>query len=77
MNQIIKDFYNKIRVAEEAEVKQTLIAELKIYINSLPVEEQERYRETVIASIESKFEVMDKLVDAYQALKNDYIQFAS
>ncbi|MEI7581498.1 hypothetical protein [Runella sp.] len=77
MNQIIKDFYNKIRVAEEAEVKQKLIAELKIHINGLSVEEQKRYRETVIASIESKFEVMDKLVDAYQALKNDYIQFAS
>ena len=77
MNQIIKDFYNQIRGVENTEVKEIRMAELKMYINSHSVEEQQKYRETVIASIESKFEAMDKLVDAYQALKNDYIQFAS
>ncbi|MFN4145489.1 MAG: hypothetical protein ACK4GN_06675 [Runella sp.] len=76
MNPVIKDFYNKIRSMEDSIQQEILINELKEYVSSLSTEEQELYRQNAIASIESKLEIMDKLVTAYEAMKNDYLQFA-
>jgi hypothetical protein len=76
MNPIIKDFQQKNRNVESDSVKQNLITDLKNHVQTLSKEEQNTFREDVISNIESKFEVMDKLIESYEAIKKDYLEFA-
>lgn len=43
---------------------------------ALSAKEREEYRVSTLASIRSKTEVMDKLIAAYEAMKEDALHFA-
>ena len=45
--------------------------ELQQYVLTLTVADQQLYRDTIIASIESKFAIMDTLIAAFEAVKKD------
>jgi hypothetical protein len=70
-NQTIKKFQQEIREATSSDEKQLIASKLHSYIATLPFEQQEAYKKSVLITIESKFEVMDKLIEAYEAIKKD------
>lgn len=72
--ELIKKYQKNIQEATSQVEKQTIASQLHAYIGTLPIHEQEVYKSNVLANIESKFEVMDKLIAAYQAIKKDDLQ---
>jgi hypothetical protein len=70
-NQLIKKYQQEIREATSQDEKQLIASKLHSYIATLSVEEQESYKKGILTVIESKFEVMDKLIEAYEAIKKD------
>jgi hypothetical protein len=68
---LIKKYQEAIKNANHQEEKQNIASQLHEYISTLPKSEQEEYKLSVITTIESKFEVMDKLLAAYEAIKKD------
>jgi hypothetical protein len=70
-NQLIKKYQQEIREATSQDEKQLIASKLYSYISTLSVEEQESYKKGILTVIESKFEVMDKLIAAYEAIKKD------
>ena len=68
---LIKKYQQAIKEATSQEEKQGIASKLHSYIATLSVSEQEAYKSSVITIIESKFEVMDKLLAAYEAIKKD------
>ena len=71
---LIKKYQKNIQEATSQEQKQAIASKLHAYIGTLPTYEQEAYKSSVLANIESKFEVMDKLIAAYEAIKKDDLQ---
>ena len=69
--QLIKKYQQEIKQATSKNEKQLIASKLLAYILTLPDEEQKSYKESVLTVIESKFEVMDKLIAAYEAIKKD------
>lgn len=74
--EIIKKYQQAIKKATSQEEKQSIASQLHSYIDTLPASEQEAYKSSVIATIESKFEVMDKLLAAYEAIRKDDLVLA-
>ena len=72
--ELIKKYQKNIQKATSQEEKQVIASQLHAYIGTLPTYEQEAYKSSVLANIESKFEVMDKLIAAYEAIKKDDLQ---
>lgn len=70
-NTLIKKYQKEIREATSQEQKERVAFNLHAYIGTLPVHEQEEYKSGVLSIIESKFEVMDKLIAAYEAIRKD------
>jgi hypothetical protein len=73
---LIKKYQQGIKDATSQEEKQLIASQLHSYIATLPVSEQEAYKTSVITTIESKFEVMEKLLAAYEAIKKDDLVLA-
>ncbi len=73
---LIKKYQQSIKEATSKEEKQNIASQLHVYISTLSVNEQEAYKSSVITTIESKFEVMDKLLAAYEAIKKDDLVLA-
>lgn len=73
---LIKKYQKAIKEAITQEEKQAIASQLHSYIATLSVSEQEAYKSNVITTIESKFEVMDKLLAAYEAIKKDDLVLA-
>jgi hypothetical protein len=72
--ELIKKYQKSIQEATSQAEKQAIAFQLHAYIGTLPIHEQEAYKASVLANIESKFEVMDKLIAAYEAIKKDDLQ---
>lgn len=68
---LIKKYQQEIRKATSQEQKQQIASNLHAYIGTLSIHEQEAYKLGVLSIIESKFEVMDKLIAAYEAIRKD------
>ena len=68
---LIKQYQQKIREAASQEQKEQIASNLHAYIATLLIQEQEEYKLGVLSVIESKFEVMDKLIAAYEAIRKD------
>lgn len=68
---IINKFQQAIKSASTQAEKQEIAKELHAYIGTLSLDEQEIYKVNVISTIERKFEVMDKLIAAYEAIRKD------
>jgi hypothetical protein len=73
---IIKKYQQGIKEATSQEEKKAIASQLHSYIATLSVSDQEAYKSSVITTIESKFEVMDKLLAAYEAIKKDDLVLA-
>jgi hypothetical protein len=73
---LIKNFQQAIKEATSQEEKQAIASKLHSYIATLSISEQEEYKSSVITTIESKFEVMDKLLAAYEAIRKDDLVLA-
>ena len=71
---LIKKYQKNIQEATSQDEKQVIASKLHTYIGTLPTHEQEAYKLSILANIESKFEVMDKLIAAYEAIKKDDLQ---
>jgi hypothetical protein len=71
MSRQIKKYQQGIKEATSQEEKQAIASQLHSFIATLSICEQEGYKSSVITTIESKFEVMDKLLAAYEAIKKD------
>ena len=71
MTELIKKYQQAIKEATSQEDKQVIASQLHSYIATLTVSDQETYKSSVITTIESKFEVVDKLLAAYEAIKKD------
>ena len=69
--ELIKKYQDNIHKASSQDEKQAIASQLHAYIGTLPIYEQEVYKAGVLANIENKFEVMDKLIAAYEAIKKD------
>ena len=70
-NQFIKKYQQEIREAKSQDEKHLIASKLHSYVATLTIEEQEAYKNSILTVIESKFEVMDKLIAAYDAIKKD------
>ena len=74
-NPIIKSYHKQISEATSQEEKLAIALHLHQHVRTLFVEEREEYRVSTLASIRSKTEVMDKLISAYEAMKEDASNF--
>ena len=68
---LIRKYQQEIREATSQEQKELIASNLHAYIGTLPIHVQEEYKLGVLSIIESKFEVMDKLIAAYEAIRKD------
>ena len=75
-NSIIKSYQKQISEVTSQEEKLAIASRLYEYVRTLSVEEREEYKMNTLASIRSKTEVMDKLIAAYEAMKEDSLNFA-
>jgi CHASE3 domain sensor protein len=75
-NLIIKSYQKQISEATSQEEKLAIASRLHEYVRTLSAEEREEYKTSTKASIRSKTEVMDKLIAAYEAMKEDALNFA-
>ncbi|MDZ7898130.1 MAG: hypothetical protein U5N85_08890 [Arcicella sp.] len=73
---LVKKYQEAIKNATSQEEKQSIASQLHTYVSTLSLSEQEEYKTGVIMTIESKFEVMDKLLAAYEAIKKDDLVLA-
>ena len=75
-NLIIKSYQKQISEATSQEEKLVIASRLHEYVRTLSAEEREEHKMNTLASIRSKTEVMDKLIAAYEAMKEDALHFA-
>lgn len=76
LNPIIKSHQKQISEATNQEEKLAVASRLHEYVRTLSAAEREEYKTSTKASIRSKTEVMDKLIAAYEAMKEDALHFA-
>jgi flagellar motility protein MotE (MotC chaperone) len=75
-NPIIKSYQKQISESINQDEKLSIASRLHEYVRTLSAEEREEYKTSTKASIRSKTEVMDKLIAAYEAMKEDTLNFA-
>jgi trans-aconitate methyltransferase len=68
---LIKKYQQEIREANTLVEKQLIASKLHAYVETLSLQEQQMYKNSVLTTLENKFEVMDKLIAAYEAIKKD------
>ncbi len=73
---IVKSYQKEISEAKSQEEKLAVASRLHEYVRTLSVKEREEYKVSTLASIRSKAEVMDKLIAACEAMKEDALNFA-
>ena len=76
MDNTIKKYQNQISEAETKEEKLKIASQLHDYVRTLSATEREEYKVSTKAAINSKMVVMDKLLSAYEAMKEDALHFA-
>ena len=76
MDNTIKKYQNQIREAQTKEEKLKIASQLHDYVRTLSATEREEYKVSTKAAINSKMVVMDKLLSAYEAMKEDALHFA-
>jgi hypothetical protein len=76
VNNTIKTYQNQISQAKTKEEKLQIASQLHDYVRTLSETEREEYKISTKAAINSKMEVMDKLLSAYEAMKGDALHFA-
>jgi hypothetical protein len=76
MNEIIKTYQSQISQAKTRDEKLQIASQLHDYVRTLSETEREAYKISTKAAINSKMEVMDKLLSAYEAMKEDALHFA-
>lgn len=76
MNNTIKEYQNYISQVKTKEEKLQIASQLHDYVRTLSETEREAYKISTKAAINSKMEVMDKLLSAYEAMKEDALHFA-
>ena len=76
INPFIKSYQKRISEAISQEEKLAIASRLHECVRTLSEEEREEYRISTLASIRSKTEVIDKLIAAYEAMKEDALHFA-
>ncbi len=75
-NLIIKSYQKQISESTTQEEKLAIASRFHEYVRTLSKEEREEYKINTKASIRSKTEVMDKLIAAYETMKEDALHFA-
>ncbi len=75
-NLITKTYQNQISQAKTKEEKLQIASQLHDYVRTLSETEREEYKISTKAAINSKMAVMDKLLSAYEAMKEDALHFA-
>lgn len=76
MDNTIKTYQNQISEAKTKEEKLKIASQLHDYVRTLSETEREEYKISTKAAINSKMVVMDKLLSAYEAMKEDALHFA-
>jgi molecular chaperone GrpE (heat shock protein) len=76
MNNTISEYQYQISQANSKEEKIQIASQLHDYVRTLSEAEREAYKTSIKAAINSKMEVMDKLLSAYEAMKKDALHFA-
>ena len=76
MNNTIKTYQNQISEAKTKEEKLKIASQLHDYVRTLSETERKEYKISTKAAINSKMVVMDKLLSAYEAMKEDALHFA-
>lgn len=70
----IKYLQKQYKLAATEQDKTLIAKQLQDYVKTLPASDQEAYRKEVITDIEHKFDTMDKVIAAYEALKEEYLK---
>ena len=76
MNNTIKTYQSQISQAKTKDEKLQIASQLHDYVRTLSETEREEYKVNRKVAINSKMEVMDKLLSAYEAMKEDALHFA-
>jgi molecular chaperone GrpE (heat shock protein) len=76
MNNTISEYQNQISQANSKEDKLQIASQLHDYVRTLSEIEREEYKTSTKAAINSKMGVMDKLLAAYEAMKEDALHFS-
>jgi hypothetical protein len=76
MRQEILDFRKKMQSAASKEEAQLIAYELHAFLRTLPEEEQTAFKEDVKARVKSKLNVIEKLFDTYEAVRQDRMNYA-
>lgn len=76
INNTIKAYQNQISTAKAKEVKLQMASQIHDYALTLSETEREEYKRSTKAAINRKMEVMDKLLSAYEPMKEDALHFA-
>lgn len=76
MNKYINELQHKI-LAETSEIeKDKLFSEIKRYVSNLPPESLKNYKEEAIESINKDFQEIEKLLETYELMKNNMLQYS-
>lgn len=76
MDAYIKEIKKKIRASNDQTEIEQLRSELKAHVATFTEEEFAIYRKESIASIERTMAEMDKLLEAYELMKNNILQYS-
>jgi transcription elongation GreA/GreB family factor len=76
MNAKVREFEKSIKNAQSDFEKETIRKELKAYVATFSDEEYGVYRKEALASIERTMAEMDKLLEAYELMKNNMLQYS-
>ena len=76
MRQEMSDFRKKIQLADSDEDAQLIAYELHAFLKTLPEDEQTAFKENVKARVKSKLNVIGKLFETFEAVRQDHVNFA-
>lgn len=76
MNARIKEFEKSIKNAKSDNEKEKIRIDLKAYVATFSEDEYTVYRKEAIESIERTMGEMDKLLEAYELMKNNMLQYS-
>ncbi len=76
MKKIIKDFEKKIKEATTSLEKESIRTELKNYVYGLSDEDYQIYRKDALTEMKSDAEVIEKLLETYDLMKNNMLQYS-
>lgn len=72
----IKEFEKKIKEANLISEKEFIRSEMKTYVYSLSDEEYQIYRKNALAEMNKEAQVIDKLLEAYELMKNNMLTYS-